>query len=425
MQSSAASTLYQSEQRITYPKALMLVMSLFFIFGLITCLNDVLIPHLKSLFTLNYTQTMLVQFTFFFAYGVVSIPAGRLMIAMGHQKSLVLGLIVAGIGTLCFYPAAELRIYELFLLALFCLAAGITIIQVSCNPLAVLLGPEATASSRLTLAQAFNSLGTTIAPIIGSMFFLHTVTKTPQELSALNPGELLQYQQTQAQNVQTPYLILAGALFLLALFTAKSSLPYLVAPAVSALKKNTRKIWQETRLMMGVIGIFMYVGAEVSIGSFLVNYLAHTEVGNLPLDQAAHYVAFYWGSAMVGRFLGSYLQTFIKPASLLALHAGGAILLVAVSMTTNHSIAFWSILLVGFCNSIMFPTIFTLAVEGLGDLASKGSGLLCTAIIGGAIMPLLQGVLADHYGIKLGFIIPILCYFYIAYFGFWARKSSV
>ena len=380
---------------------------LFFIWGFITCLNDILIPHLKSSFALNYTQAMLIQFSFFTAYFIISIPAGMLIEKIGYQKGIVVGLITAGIGSLMFIPSANFLSYVLFLVALFILASGITILQVAANPYVVVLGKPETASVRLNLTQAFNSLGTTIAPSIGSVLILSSVSS--------------------AATVKMPYFVISVVLVGLGILFSFIKLPKIVhttdAEAEEISEKKHKSIFEYKHLVLGVVAIFVYVGAEVSIGSFLVNYF-NVLVGLKEAD-AAKFVTFYWGGAMVGRFIGSALQRIIKPNLLLAINAIIAAVLVILSMLTNGYVAVFSILLVGFFNSIMFPTIFSLSLAKLGRFTEKGSGLLCMAIVGGAIIPVIQGVIADNIGIHHAFILPVLCYLYISFFGFKGYKPQI
>jgi len=405
-----------------YFGALSLLTSLFFIWGFITCLNDILIPHLKSVFTLNYTQAMLIQFCFFAAYFLVSIPSGAIVKKIGYKRGIIIGLTVTGLGCLLFYPAAQLRLYPLFLAAFFVLASGITLLQVAANPYVTLLGDPATASSRLTLTQAFNSLGTTIAPYLGAVFILATAVKTTAELAQLDAGQLAAYQSTQASAVQQPYLLLAAVLFVVAGVFAAIKLPAITGqteaqPLLGASPVSQSSAWQYRHLVLGAVAIFVYVGGEVAIGSFLVSFLTDPNLAALTEQNAAKYVAFYWGGAMVGRFLGSVIMQTIPARKVLAFNALTAALLVLVTMLGKGDWVMWTILAVGLFNSIMFPTIFSLALTGLGQHTGQGSGILCAAIVGGAIIPVLQGLFADHIGLQQAFFIPILCYLYIAYYG--------
>jgi len=408
-----------------YTFELTVLTSLFFMWGFITCLNDILIPHLKSVFDLNYTQVMLIQFCFFTAYFVASLPSGKIVEKIGYRKGIVLGLSIAGIGCLLFYPAASVQSYPLFLFAFFVLASGITLLQVAANPYVTILGKPETGSSRLNLTQAFNSLGTTIAPYLGSVLILSVAIKTAEELKQLNAQELSAYHQAHASAVQVPYLILAAALFFIAVIFAIIKLPEIEAASVGSTDGSGgsydhkhESAWGYKHLVFGAIGIFVYVGAEVSIGSFLVNFLGQPDIAGLKEVEAGKFVSYYWGGAMVGRFIGSAVQRKIKPAKVLTINSFAASILVIVAMIFSGNISMWAILAVGLFNSIMFPTIFTLAIDGLGKHTGQGSGILCMAIVGGAIIPVLQGILADNIGIHHAFILPVICYLFIAYYGF-------
>ena len=400
-----------------YRFALIALTSLFFMWGFLTCLNDILIPYLKNMFDLSYTQAMLVQFCFFGAYFIVSIPAGNLVGKIGYQKGIITGLVIACIGCLLFYPSASLASYNMFLFAFFVLASGITILQVSANPYVSTLGPANTASSRLTMTQAFNSLGTTVAPFFGSWLILSTiehpdsVTELDQAIATLTVAE-------QASTVQVPYLILAAALFLLAIIFMFLKLPLLGKKDPSeSHQSGSGSAWRYPHLVLGAVGIFVYVGAEVGIGSFLINFLTQDEIGGLTESQAAKYIAYYFGGAMVGRFIGALVMQKINAGKVLAFNAIFACLLVATAIFSQGTTAMWALLLVGLCNSIMFPTIFSLALQDLKQYTSQGSGILCLAIVGGAVVPLLQGMLADSFGIQVAFVLPLLCYGFIGYYG--------
>ena len=395
-----------------YAFALTSLTSLFFMWGFITCLNDILIPHLKGVFDLTYSQAMLIQFCFFGAYFLVSIPAGNIVKKLGFQKGIVLGLIIAAFGCLGFYPAASLHSYPVFLLALFVLASGITVLQVSANPYVSILGKAETASSRLTLTQAFNSLGTTIAPFFGAYLILDQVAET---MSAAQ----------QAESVQLPYLLLAGMLLILAAIFAVIKLPSVsYAQEPQETEKITGSAWQYRHLVLGAVGIFVYVGAEVAIGSFLVSFLNDPNIAGLEESDAAKYIAYFWGGAMVGRFIGAAVMQKLPAGKVLAFNAISGVVLICIAMMSSGQLAMWAILLVGLCNSIMFPTIFSLAINGLGKHTSQGSGILCLAIVGGAILPLIQGVLADSIGLQNSFFLPIICYVFIAYYGFSGCKPA-
>lgn len=414
-----------------YNFALTVLTSLFFMWGFITCLNDILIPHLKAVFTLNYTQVMFIQFSFFTAYAVVSLPAGILVEKIGYKSGIVVGLITAGIGCLLFYPAASMQSYGMFLGALFVLASGITILQVAANPYVAILGKPETASSRLNLTQAFNSLGTTIAPYFGALIILSIAVKTVEDFKTMSAEQISAYKLAESGAVQVPYLGLAAALFVIAAIFALVKLPKIEASEVGSsggdggsFDHHHKSAWGYKHLVLGAIGIFVYVGGEVSIGSFLVNYIGQPFIAGLKESDAGKFVSFYWGGAMIGRFVGSAVQRKINPGKVLSFNAFVAATLVIISMLTFGQVAMWAILAVGLFNSIMFPTIFTLAIDGLGKHTGQASGILCTAIVGGAILPVVQGFFADNIGIHHAFFIPVLCYMYIAYYGIKGHKPS-
>ena len=419
----------KAEPGADYSFALSALTSLFFMWGFITCLNDILIPHLKAVFTLNYTQSMLIQFCFFAAYFIMSLPSGAIIEKIGYKKGICTGLVIAGLGCLIFYPAAGLRSYPLFLFGFFVLASGITLLQVAANPYVTILGSPQTASSRLNLTQAFNALGTTIAPYLGSIFILAVAVKSADVIAQMPEAELLAYKAAEAASVQNTYVWLAVALFAIAAIFAVIKLPQLEAGSVDPESGREEEAhssaWGYRHLKLGALGIFLYVGAEVSIGSFLVNYLGQPYIGGMPEAVAAKYVSFYWGGAMVGRFLGSGIQRLVSPGKLLAFNGFATATLAAITMLTTGSVAMWSILLIGLFNSIMFPTIFSLGIAGLGSHTGKGSGILCMAIVGGALVPVLQGMLADSIGIHHAFILPLLCYLYIAYYGLSGHKPAL
>ncbi|MEW9624421.1 L-fucose:H+ symporter permease [Rhodanobacter geophilus] len=397
--------------------------AVFFMWGFLTALNDSLIPHLKAVFELNYTRAMLVQFTFFGAYFLMSLPSGRLVAHLGFKRGMVAGLAIAGVGAAAFWPAAQWHSYPLFLGALFVLATGITVLQVAANPYVALLGPPRTGSSRLTLAQALNSLGTTLAPLFGGWLILSNTVLGSAQVAALPAARQLAYRTHEAQSVQGPYLGLALVLVLLAVIVGLFRLP--------ALTENTEQADREKHTLLdalrhphvafGVLAIFFYVGAEVSIGSFMVNYLSQPDIGHITEQQASHYVAWYWGGAMVGRLFGSALLAWLDPRKLLAVFAVIAGALVLTSMLSAGDVAMYSIIAVGLFNSIMFPTIFALGIERLGPLTDKASSLLIMAIVGGALVPLAQGFLADHIGVQHAFVLPLLCYVYVIFYG---RRGS-
>lgn len=424
----------------SYRSAFIFLTSLFFLWGFITVLVDSLIPRLKDVFEMSYAKTVLVQFAFFVAFFVFSLPAGFILSKIGYKKGIIWGLVTMAIGCLLFYPAAEHRLFSVFLVGYFTLAGGITILQVAANPFVALLGSEEGASSRLNLSQAFNSLGTTIAPVVGALFLLSDSVKSSEEIGLLNEAQKSDYYIAEASTVQTPFLVISAFILLLALIFMFTKLPTLIEESP---KGGYFKLLKNKIMLMGALGIFVYVGAEVAIGSFLVNYfydsglapiVAENETmmniantiantfnqsfsGKDPKSLLGIFVIFYWGGAMIGRFVGAYLTKIMPAGKVLSIFALLAISMIAISINTTGLISMWSILAVGLFNSIMFPTIFTLSLEGLGDLKAQASGLLCMAIVGGAIIPFFFGNLIDGFGFKTAFVLTIVCYGYILFFG--------
>ncbi len=398
--------------------ALTVVTTLFFMWGFLTVLNDVLVPHLKSVFDLNYTRVMLIQFSFFSAYFIFSIPSAKVIDWIGYKKTMVVGLFTMGLGSLLFIPAASVPSYPLFLAALMVLAAGITALQVAANPYVAVLGPPETASSRLNLAQAFNSLGTTIGPYLGGMLILSAARQSTGTVRQMSPDALQAYRIHEAVSVKLPYLIIALTLMALGVAIAMFKLPAMPEAERHSTAGPKQSLFKYRHLVLAAVGIFVYVGAEVSIGSFLINYFTQTNIGNISELEAAKYVSFYWLGAMIGRFIGSAVLQKIRTDWVLGAVALVACFLVVTSMLTFGHVAMWAIILVGLFNSVMFPNIFTLGIAKLGPLTGDGSGLLVMAIVGGAIIPLAQGALADRIGIHHAFILPAVCYLYIAYYAF-------
>lgn len=382
-----------------YTIPLAILTTLFFMWGFLTVLNDILIPYLKNVFDLNYTQALLIQFCFFAAYGVCSIPAGNVVKRVGYQRGIVIGLTIAAIGCFMFILAANALQYPIFLGALFVLAAGITLLQVSANPYVALLGPSETAPRRLTLTQAFNSLGAVLGPIVGATLILGAMADA----------------SAGADAVKMPYARLGAALLVLAIIFMFIKLPKINdGDSSEGSYGNAMKF---KHLILGVIAIFVYVGAEVSIGSLIINFLGESHIAGMEEKAAANYVTYYWTGALIGRFVGVALMLVIAGNVMLIVNATIATFLLIVAITTDGMTAGWALIGVGLFNSLMFPTIFSLAIAKLGSLASRGSGLLCMAIIGGAFIPLLQGIIADNIGLQISFILPALCYVYIAYYG--------
>ncbi|MET0286811.1 MAG: sugar MFS transporter [Polyangiales bacterium] len=385
-----------------YRPALIVLTTLFFAWGLITSLNDILVPHLQAIFTLTYFKAMLVQFAFFGAYFVTSIPWGKLVEKVGYRQGIIYGLSCASLGCVGFFPAAVLRSYPLFLAALFVLASGISLLQVAANPYVTALGPESTAASRLNLTQAFNSLGTTLGPLLGASLILSNAKEG-------------------VDTVKVPYLVLAAALGLAALAFSRFDLPTVGGEEGDGTSGPTGSVLRERHLTLGVLAIFAYVGAEVAIGSFLVGFMKDPNIAGFTEETAGQHLALYWGGAMVGRFIGSALLQKVNAGHALAGVATIACALLGFAMVSAGAPALWSVLAIGVFNAIMFPTIFSLALERMGKRSGEASGYLCTAIVGGAIVPLVMGHFADQSSVHASLFVPAICYAYVVYYG--ARGS--
>lgn len=415
-----------SEPSSTNKAALAMMTTLFFMWGFLTVLNDILVPHLKAIFELNYFKVMLIQFAFFSSYFVFALPWGKVIDWIGYQKTMVAGLLTMALGAMLFIPAAGVPSFPLFLGALIVLACGMTALQVAANPYVAVLGPSETASSRLNLAQAFNSLGTTVGPYVGGLLILSASPKGADAIRQMTADALQLYRQQQASSVKLPYLIFGAILLALAVAIGRFKLP---AMSEATHKKQgsekSASLWRYRHLVLGAVAIFTYVGAEVAIGSFLINYLTQHDIGNISELTASRFVSYYWGGAMVGRFVGSAILQKVKTGRLLGICAIAACLLVLTSMISFGHVAMWSIILVGLFNSIMFPSIFTLGIDKLGPRTGDGSGLLIMAIVGGAIIPIVQGAIADRIGIQHAFFLPALCYVYIVYYAFRGSRPVI
>ncbi len=404
--------------------ALTIVTTLFFMWGFCTVLNDALIPHLQSIFSLSYVQASLIQLAFFTSYFIFAQPAGWLVERIGYQRTMVVGLVVMAAGALLFLPAASTAIYGLFLGAQVVLAAGVTLLQVAANPYVTILGPPETASSRLNLTQAFNTLGDTVAPYFGSMLILGraTVETTPTDAAGVAA-----YHIRQASTVRLPYILIASILIILGIAIAVFRFPRLEVTRdfrPGDMGTASDSIWKHPHVYLGALAIFIYVGAEVSVGSFLAKFIADPAIGNMTLQTATKMVTFYWAGMMLGRFAGSYYMQRVSSSKLLMWAGVGGFFVVLLAVLTTGHVAMWSILAVGLFNSIMFPTIFTLGVAELGPLTGRASGLLVQGIVGGALIPVLMGKLADTYGIHLALILPCLCYLFVIYYGFSGYKIA-
>lgn len=402
--------------------ALGVLASLFFIWGFITVINNTLLPHLRSVFDLDYTRTMLIQSVWFIAYFLVSIPSAKLIERIGYQSSLVMGLVMMALGSLIMLPASMVPSYWLVMIALFVIASGITLLQVAANPYVAVIGPPETASSRLNFVQAFNALGTTLAPLFGGYLILaRSISGTAEAGTVLSEAERL----VDAQAVQLPYLIVAGVLIFLAIVIALFRLPDVSAETrrAPAEERHKHSLWRHRNLVFGVPAIFVCLLAEIGVSNLFINFISLPEIGNMTHADAPHYLFLLWGGMMVGRFGGSYLMRIWRPETVLAWFSVGAFLVMMITVLASGPVAMWSLILVGLFHSIMFPTIFTLGIRGLGPLTAEGSGLLTMAISGGALV-VVQGWLADLYGLQLSFLLIAACELYVLFYALWGSRPS-
>jgi FHS family L-fucose permease-like MFS transporter len=397
-----------------YGFALSVLASLFFMWGFISVLDDILVPHLKAVFDLNYAQSLLVQCTWFVTYFLMSLPSARLLQTIGYKKSLVTGLVVMAVGCLLLLPAAEMALYPLFLLALFVIASGITLLQVAANPYVAVIGPAKSAPARLNLVQAMNTMGDTVAPLFGTWLILErSKSGTMVAGTVLSHAERL----ADARSVELPYVGIAAVLLLLAVAIAFLKLPDIggATARVAAAERKKLSLWKHRNLVWGVPAIFMYLIAEIGVGSLFINFIKSPEIGNMTAAAAGHYLTLLWGGMMVGRFAGAGLMTFVEAETVLAGAALGALALLLVVVFGSGHTAMWALILVGLFHSIMFPTIFTLGIRGLGPLTEEGSGFLIMAIAGGAVADA-QGWIADHYSLQMSFLLPAICEIYTLWY---------
>lgn len=405
-----------------YRPALTLLASLFFMWGFITVINNTLLPHLRSVFELNYTQTTLIESVWFIAYFVVSIPSAKLIERIGYKKSMVIGLLAMAAGALMMVPAARIPSYGIVLVALFVIASGITLLQVAANPYVAVVGPPETASSRLNLVQAFNSFGTTLAPLFGGYLILgRSKGGTSEADVALTAAE----RYADAQSVILPYLIVAGVLVVLAIVIARFPLPAM-GQATQRASREARKglsLWSHRNLVFGVPAIFIYLIAEIGVSNLFINFISQPHIGDVTHQQASNYLFLLWGGMMVGRFAGSFLMQKVDAAHVLAVFSIGAFIVMLIATFATGPAAMWALILVGFFHSIMFPTIFTLGIKGLGPLTEEGSGLLIMAIAGGALV-IVQGWLADQWGLQLSFLLTAACELYVLFYALWGSKPT-
>lgn len=404
-----------------YGAALSVLATVFFMWGFATVLNDILVPHLKAVFSLNYGQSLLIQFVFYLGYLLMSLPAAKLLERIGYKRSIIFGLLGMAVSALLFVPAAAFASFGVFLIALFFLASAITLLQVAANPYVAVIGPTNTASSRLNLVQAFNSAGTTVAPVFGGILILG---RSAGGTAAGGDVALTSAQRAaDAQAVELPYVLIAGVLVALALLVWRVRMPDLAAENRRAAREERKRqsLWHHPNLVFGVPAIFIYLIAEIGIGSTLVNFISLPQIGAMSHAEAANYLTLFWGGAMAGRFLGAYAMRKVSGERVLAIVSIGALVLCLTAVATKGALAMWCLIAVGLCHSVMFPTIFTLGIRGLGPLTEEGSGLLIMAIAGGALSAL-QGVIADHVGLQLSYLLPAACYVYVLFYAVWGSR---
>jgi FHS family L-fucose permease-like MFS transporter len=420
--SATAATAGAAHEGGSYGPALALLSSLFFMWGFITVINNTLLPHLRSVFELSYTQTTLIESVWFIAYFFASIPSAKLIERIGYQKSLVVGLLIMAAGALGMVLAASIPSYGVTLVMLFVIASGITLLQVAANPYVAVVGKPETASSRLNLVQAMNSAGTMLAPMFGAYLILgRSKGGTAKADTVLTHAERL----ADAQSVVLPYILVAIVLVVLAVVIARFPLPAM-GSAASRVAKEDRKnhsLWKHRNLVFGIPAIFIYLIAEIGVANLFVNFVSQPDIANLTHEEAGRYLTFLWGGMMVGRFAGSAIMQKVRAETMLAAFSIGAFLVMLVTVVTTGPVAMWALILVGLFHSIMFPTIFTLGIRGLGPLTEEGSGLLVMAIAGGALV-VVQGWLADHYGLQNSFLLTAICELYILFYALWGSKPT-
>lgn len=408
------------EQPAPYRPALTLLASLFFMWGFITVINNTLLPHLRSVFDLSYTQTTLIESVWFIAYFFASMPSAWLIERIGYQKALVTGLCIMAAGALLMVPAARIPSYGVVLTALFVIASGIALLQVAANPYVAVIGPPESASARLNLVQAFNSMGTTLAPLFGGYLILGRSVSGTSHDAVLT----LQQRMEDARSVQLPYVIVAVVLVVLAIVIARFRLPNFGEGSrrAAAAERKHMSLWRHRNLVLGIPAIFIYLIAEIGVSNLFINFVSSPNIGDLTHEQASHYLFLLWGGMMVGRFAGSFLMRKVPAENVLAGAATGAAIVMLLAATTTGPMAMWALISVGLFHSIMFPTIFTLGIRGLGPLTEEGSGLLVMAIAGGALV-IVQGWIADHYGLQTSFFLTAACELYTLFYALWGCRS--
>ncbi len=405
-----------------HAKSLVLLASLFFMWGFITVINNTLLPHLRSVFDLNYTQTTVIESVWFIAYAVASMPSAFLIERVGYKKAIIIGLVIMAIGALGMVPAARLPSFGVTLAALFVVACGIALLQVAANPYVAVIGPPESAESRLTLVQAFNSMGTFFAPYFGGYLILsRTVAGTSMDGTTISAAQRL----ADAQATQLPYVLVAVVLAILALVISRAKLPAIggATQRASATDRKALSLWSHRNLVFGIPAIFIYLIAEIGVANLFISFVSQPEIGNMTHASAANYLILLWGGMMVGRFLGAFIMKRFAANHVLAVFAGAAFFVMIGAATLHGPVAMWALILVGLCHSIMFPTIFALGIKGLGPLTEEGSGLLITAIAGGALV-VVQGWLADRFGLQNSFWLTVLCELYVLFYALWGSRPT-
>jgi len=412
----------ENVEELRHVRALSLLATLFFIWGFITVINNTLLPHLRAVFELSYTQTTLLESVWFIAYFVASLPSAWLIERIGYPRALVTGLLVMAAGALLMIPAARLPSYNVVLTALFIIASGVTLLQVAANPYVAVVGSARTASARLNLVQAFNSLGTTLAPLFGGYLILgRSASGTALTERTLTAAERF----ADARSVQLPYLLVCGVLLLLAVAIARYRWPAIgvAGSRISKLERRRHSLWKHRNLILGIPAIFIYLIAEIGVSNLFINFVSLPTIGNMSHENAAHYLFLLWGGMMVGRFVGSLLMRTVAAEHVLAAASIGACAVMLIASFAVGHVAMWALISVGLFHSIMFPTIFTLGIRGLGPLTEEGAGLLIMAIAGGALV-IFQGVLADHWGLQVSFLLTVCCEVFVLFYALWGARTD-
>ena len=413
-----------------YIVAFVLVTSLFFLWALGVNLNDILIPHLKKAFRLTDLQSSLIQSAFFGGYFLAALPAGWLMERIGYKKGILVGLLTCAFGAFLFIPAASIRLYGFFLFALFVMACGQGVLEVAANPYVTVLGPPESSERRLNLAQSFNAVGAVVTPIIGRAFILSGIEYSFSQLSAMTPEQSAAYSALEASRVRGPYLAITALFLLVAALLYFAHLPEIrelsveTPTKVQNVRQRLRQIWRYKHLVKGVVAQFFYVGAQVGVTSFVIRFTQHA-LPNTPEKTAANFLKWHLIGFMIGRFAGSAMMKRIAPPRLLGLFAACAFLCTLTAIAGSGAAPVWAVVLLGFFDSIMFPTIFALGVKNLGGYTKLGSALLVMSIIGGAIVPAVMGYISDASSIQKAFVVPLICYAYVLHFALRGYKPAV